>query len=119
MTASFDGLQKFGKEQLEAASSVTASLAKGLQTIAAETTEFSKRSIEANSAYIEQLLNAKSIDDTIQIQSEYAKSAYARLLAQITKIGDLYTSLAKEAFKPVESALTKFQAAGGKAPVSK
>ncbi|MGH6818618.1 MAG: phasin family protein [Methylovirgula sp.] len=119
MTANFDGLQKFGKEQLEAASSVTASLAKGLQTIAAETTEFSKKSIEANSAYIERLLNAKSLDDTIQIQSEYAQSAYERLLAQITKIGELYASLAKEAFKPVEGALAKFQAAGGKAPLGK
>jgi phasin family protein len=110
MTANFDGIQKFGKEQLEAASSVAASLAKGFQTIAAETTDYSKKSLESNSAYVEKLLGAKSLDNAIQIQSEYAKSAYEGFVAQATKIGELYTSLAKEAFKPVESALAKVQA---------
>jgi phasin family protein len=110
MTANFDEIQKFGKEQLEAASSVAASLAKGFQTIAAETTDYSKKSLESNSAYVEKLLGAKSLDNAIQIQSEYAKSAYEGFVAQATKIGELYTSLAKEAFKPVESALAKVQA---------
>src|ERR1700733_13359134 len=110
MTANFDEIQKFGKEQLEAASSVAASLAKGFQTIAAETTDYSKKSLESNSAYVEKLLGAKSLDNAIQIQSEYAKSAYEGFVAQATKIGELYTSPAKEAFKPVESALAKVQA---------
>ncbi len=110
MTSNFDEIQKFGKEQLEAASSVAASLAKGLQTIAAETTDYSKKSIESNSAYVEKLLGAKSLDNAIQIQSEYAKSAYEGFVAQATKIGELYTILAKEAFKPVETAFAKVQA---------
>ncbi len=120
MSSNIDEFQKFGKEQLEAVSSVTASLAKGFQTIAAETTEFSKRSIETNAAYVEKLLSAKSLDDAIQIQSEYAKSTYEGFLAQATKIAELYTNLAKEAFKPVESTFAKVQAvASGKAPVTK
>jgi len=111
MTTNFDEFQKFGKEQLEAARTVAASLAKGLQTIAAETTDYSKKSIESNSAYMEKLLGAKSLDNAIQIQSEYAKSTYEGFVAQATKIGELYTNLAKEAFKPVESAFAKVQAA--------
>ena len=67
MTSNFDEIQKFGKEQLEAASSVAASLAKGFQTIAAETTDYSKKSMESNSAYMEKLLGAKSLDNAIQI----------------------------------------------------
>lgn len=110
MSSNFDEIQKFGKEQLEAASSVAASLAKGFQTIAAETTDYSKKSIESNSAYVEKLLGAKSLDNAIQIQSEYAKSAYEGFVAQATKIGELYTILAKEAFKPVETAFAKVQA---------
>src|ERR1700749_2660638 len=43
MATNFDDFQKFSKEQLEAVSSVAASLAKGFQTIAAETTDYSKR----------------------------------------------------------------------------
>jgi hypothetical protein len=113
MTNNFDEIQKVGKEQLETASSVAASLAKGLQTIAAETADFSKGSIKANSAYVEKLLAAKSLEELIQIQSEYAKCNYDRLTAQATKIGELYTNLAKDVFKPAEAAFVKFQAADG------
>ena len=69
MTNNFDEIQKVGKEQLETASSVAASLAKGLQTIAAETADFSKGSIEANSAYVEKLMAAKTLEELIRIQS--------------------------------------------------
>jgi len=116
MTSNFDEFQKFGKEQLEAVSSVAASLAKGFQTIAAETTDYSKKSIESNSAYMEKLLGAKSLDNAIQIQSEYAKSTYEGFVAQATKISEIYTNLAKEAFKPVESAFAKVQAVASPNP---
>jgi phasin family protein len=107
----FDEFQKFGQGQLEAASTAAASLAKGFQTIAAETTDYSKKSLEANSAYVEKLLGAKSLDDAIETQSEYAKSAYEGFVTQATKMGELYADLAKEAFKPVESMIAKIQAA--------
>jgi len=110
MANKFEEFQKMGTEQFEAATSVAASLAKALQTIAAETADYSKRSLEDNSAYLEKLLAAKSLDSAMQIQSEYAKSAYESFVAQATKIGELYTSLAKEAFKPVESVISKVQA---------
>jgi hypothetical protein len=53
------------------------------------------------------LLGAKSYETAIQIQSEYWKTSYAGFVAQATKIGELYSSLAKEAFKPVETAVSK------------
>jgi phasin family protein len=111
MTNNFDEFQKVGKEQLEVASMAAASLTKGFQTIAAETTDYSKKSLEANSAYVERLLGAKSLDDAIQTQSEYAKAAYEGFVTQATKIGELYADIAKEAFKPIESLIAKVQAA--------
>ncbi len=111
MTNNFEEFQKFGKDQLDATTSAAASLAKGFQTIAAETTDYSKRTIEDNSAFFEKLIGAKSLDNAIQIQSEYAKSAYEGFVAQATKMGELYSSLAKEAFRPWESAISKVQSA--------
>jgi len=120
MATNFEDFQKFGKEQLEAVSTVAASLAKGLQTIAAETTDYSKRSLETGSAYLEKLLGAKSLDNAIGIQSEYAKVTYEGFVAQSTKIGELYASIAKEAFKPVETAIAKVQSAASSiSPISK
>lgn len=65
----------FREEQLDAASTTAASLAKSFQTIAAETADYSRRSLEANTSHMEKLLQSRSLDDTIRIQSEYAKSA--------------------------------------------
>ncbi|HEY8031456.1 MAG TPA: phasin family protein [Methylocella sp.] len=107
MAYEFEDIQKYGKEQFGAAAEATTSFAKTLQTIATETADYSKKSIEANSAFVEKLLGAKSYDTAIQIQSEFWKTSYASFVAQATKIGDLYSSLAKEAFKPVESAVSK------------
>ena len=63
MANNLDQIQSLGKEQFETASSVAASLAKGLQMIMVETTDFSKKSIAANSAYLEKLVGAKSLED--------------------------------------------------------
>ncbi|WP_036259597.1 phasin family protein [Methylocapsa aurea] len=109
MAYQYDDFQQVGKEQLEAVTTTTASLAKSWQTIAAEATEFSKKSLETNSAFLEKLLGAKSFDTAIQIQSEYAKTSYAGFIAQATRLGELYSNLAKEAFKPIEAAITKVQ----------
>jgi sporulation protein YlmC with PRC-barrel domain len=94
MTNNFDDFQKFGTEQL---------VGKSLQTIA-EATNYSKKSLENSSAFLEKLLGAKSLDAAIQIQSEYAKTFYAGFIAQATKMGELYSNFAKEALKPLKVA---------------
>ena len=107
MVNEFDDVQNYGKEQFGAAAAATTSFAKTLHTIATETADYSKKALENNSAFMEKLLGAKSYETAIQIQSEYWKTSYAGFVAQATKIGELYSSLAKEAFKPVETAVSK------------
>jgi hypothetical protein len=107
MANEFDDVQSYDKEQFGAAAAATTCFAKTLQTIATETADYSKKAFENNSAFMEKLLGAKSYDTAVQIQSEYWKTSYAAFVAQATKIGELYSSLAKEAFKPVETVVTK------------
>ena len=109
MFKNIEDLQAFSKDQLESASATATALTKGVQQIAAEATEFSKKSLETQTAFVEKLFGAKTLDSAIQIQQDYAKSSYETLVAQATKFGELYTSLAKEAFKPVEAAVAKAQ----------
>jgi hypothetical protein len=109
MFTNFEEIQKLSKEQVEAATAAAASVTKGFQTIAAETSEYSKRSLESGSAYIEKLLGARKIEDAVQIQSDFAKTSYEGFVAQATRIGELYANLAREAFRPIESAFAKAQ----------
>jgi phasin family protein len=110
MFTNVEDMQKFGKQQLEAATAATTTLSKGLQEMAAETTEYSKKAIAANTSVVEKLLGAKSVETAIQIQTDFAKTAYEGFVAQATKFGELYTKLAKEAFKPIETAYVKASA---------
>ena len=56
-------------------------------------------------------LGVKTLDKAVELNTEFAKTSYEGLVAQATKMGELYTSLAKEAFKPVEEAFAKVQVA--------
>ncbi len=105
-----EDVQKYGKEQLEALTSSSSLVAKSFQIIAAESTEYSKKSLESGSAFLEKLLGAKSFEGAIRIQLEYSKAFYDDHVAYVTKLTELYSKLAKEAFAPVESAITKVQA---------
>ena len=60
-------------------------------------------------AFVEKLLGAKSLDTVIQIQSEYAKTSYADFVAQGTKMGELYSDLAKACFKPIELTISNMK----------
>jgi hypothetical protein len=100
-------MQKFGKDNMESAMSSLGALQKNAQAIAVEVADFSKKSIEGSAAAWERLMGAKSMEKAMEVQSEYLKSAYEDFIAEATKLGGLYTDLAKEAYKPFESALAK------------
>lgn len=104
MVATFENMQKLGKEQFEAVTAATAAVTKGWQGIATETTDYSKKSFENSRALAEKIVGVKKIDEAIQLQSDFAKTSYEDFMAQAAKLGEMYASLAKEAFKPMELA---------------
>jgi hypothetical protein len=107
MTQTFEDAGKFGKEFMDTGLKSVASLSKGWQSIAVEASEYAKQSFETGSATIEKLVSAKSLEKAIEIQTDYAKTAYEGFVAEATKIGELYADLFKDAYKPFESVATK------------
>jgi hypothetical protein len=107
MLNNFEDIQKLGKENVDVAMKQFGTVSKGFQTIATEFADYSKKSFEHGSAALEKLLGAKSLDKAIEIQSDYVKTAYEGFVAQATKIGELYTDLAKESYKPLEGIMAK------------
>lgn len=99
MSMDFQEMPALGTHAFEAIAAATASTAKGLQAIVAETTDYSMKSFENSRVLAEKLAGAKKIDEAIQLQTDFTKSAYEDFFAQAAKIGNLYSDLAKEAFK--------------------
>ena len=99
--------QKMGKDNYDAMVRSYGELNKGLQAIAARWTAFSKDAFEDATRTFEKLVGVKSFEQAIEIQSAYAKRAYDNWVAEATKIGEMYADVAREAYKPVEKAVTK------------
>jgi hypothetical protein len=105
MIKNFDDFQKLGQQNVDTAMKLMGEWSKGWQAIAAEMTDYTKRSFEESTATVEKLLSAKSFEQAFEIQTGFAKRAYDDYMHQVSKIGGLYADLAKEAYEPVEKAL--------------
>jgi hypothetical protein len=108
MIKNFDEIQQFSKENTDAAMKSFGALSKGAQAIAAEVADYSKKSFEEGTQAFEKLAGVKSVEKAIELQQAYLKDAYESFVAQATKIGELYTDVAKEAYKPYEGYVAKF-----------
>jgi phasin family protein len=103
-----EDIQSFGKEHLDTVVASATTVQNGLQAIASAYGDYTKKSFEDTKSFVEKLSGVKSIDKAIEVQTEYAKSAYETFVAESQKIAGLYTDLAKQTFKPLEGIVAKF-----------
>jgi len=107
MFAQFEEIQKIGKTNVEAAVKNLGATTKNVQTLATETADYSKKAFQEQSALVEKLVAAKSLDKVFEIQSAYSKSTYDGFVSYATKVGEIVSTITKDAVKPYEVALTK------------
>jgi hypothetical protein len=105
MIKNFEDMQKLGQTNVDSAMRVLGEWNKNWQAIAAEMSDYTKRSFEESTATMEKLMASKSVEQAVEIQTSYAKRAYDDYMQQVTKIGGMYANMAKEAYKPVEKIL--------------
>ena len=98
----YEDAGKMTKEATDNALKSFAAMSKGFQQISTETADFTKRSYETQTAMMEKIFQAKSLDKTIELQSEYAKTTYETWVAQMTKVADIYADIAKQTYRPFE-----------------
>jgi hypothetical protein len=115
MIQQFETIQKASKENVDAALKAFGATSKGVQTIAVETTDYAKKSFEAGTATLEKLAGVKTFDKALEIQADFIKTSFEGAVAQMTKMGELYSALAKDAYKPFEGIVAKAVPAAPKA----
>ena len=108
---SFEEFQKFGKDSVDASMKAFDAVSKSAQAIAVESADYSKRAFDDSTAAIEKLFSAKSFEKAVEIQQDYFKSAYDGFVAQATKMNELYSAFAKEAYRPYEGYAAKMASA--------
>jgi hypothetical protein len=103
-----EDIQQYGKEQIETAVASATTLQNGFHAIASAYGDYTRKSFEDTKSFVEKLSGVSSLDKAIEVQTEYAKSAYETFVAESQKIAGLYTDLAKQTFKPLEGIVAKF-----------
>jgi hypothetical protein len=102
--------QKVGKDSYDAAVRSFGELNKGLQDIAVEMTDFSKKVFDESTRTFEQLMGVRSVDQAIEIQSHYVSRAYDAYMTEMSKLGEMYVGLARTAYRPIGATLAKQKA---------
>src|SRR5262245_56353285 len=88
----------------EAASRSFTEANKGFQALAAEMMESSNAAFDEASRTWEQLIGVRSLEQAVQIQSDYSKRVYDNHIAELSRLGEMCMGMMRGASKPVEDA---------------
>jgi hypothetical protein len=102
-----NSFKNFSHQQDDAKQLDTGTASASFQAIAAAYGDYTKKSFEDTKSFVEKLSGVKSFDQAIQIQTEFAKTAYETFVTESQKIGALYGDLAKQSYKPFGGFLAK------------
>jgi len=104
-----------GKKNLEAVVASATAAQKGVEALSAQTVAYGKKSWEDGVAAAQSLAQARSVQEALELQTNWAKSAAETYLAEVTRMTEVFTASVKDSFKPINERVTasveKFQAA--------
>jgi len=109
-------LNAHSKKNLEAVVASVTAATKGAEAVGAQTLAFSKQALEEQVAAAKSLAGAKSVQEAVELQTTWAKSALESYLAQFGKVSEAFAASVKESMKPlnerVAAVVERAQAAG-------
>ena len=104
---SHGGQQHDGQERLDTGTAPANTFLGGFQAIAIAYGDYTKKSFEDTKSFVEKLSGVKSLDKAIEVQTEFAKTAYETFVSESQKIAALHGDLAKQSYKPFDGFVAK------------
>ena len=108
---SFDDIASFNKSTVDALVQSANVASKGLEALSAEVMSYSKQSLEDYMAATKAAMGSRSVQEFLEINTDYAKTAFDTYVGRFTKLGDMASSTAKDAFEPISGRLNAFMEA--------
>ena len=97
----YDELAVLGKENLDAIVAANTVVSKGFEELSRELVGYAQASLESAASATKALFGAKTLQDVIQLNNEYAKSSFDTFLANSTKLSEMGLKVANEALEPI------------------
>ena len=104
--AQLNELNAHSKKNLEAVIASVTAQAKGAEALGAQAMAYSKKAVEEHVAAAKSLSGAKSVQEVIELQTTYAKSALDAYIAEVSKMSDIVSTSMKDAVKPLNERVT-------------
>ena len=79
------------------------------EVVMAETKRMAEEANRMGQEAQEQLIGVRSLEQAIQIQSDYAKRVYENHMAELSKLGEMCVGMVRDVSKPVEETSRKFR----------
>jgi len=98
----------FNRESLEAVTASAGRLAKAFEKAASEHNAFAKEAYEDGVAAFKATTSSKSVQEAIDIQSDFLRSAFEKNLGQFNKLADHWLTSTKEAAEPLTTRYSEF-----------
>ena len=94
------------KKNLEAVVASVTAATKGAETLGAQAMAYSKKSMEDHVAAAKSLSGAKSVQEVVELQTAYAKSAMEFYIAEMNKASETVAASVKASFLPLNERVT-------------
>jgi hypothetical protein len=94
---------EFNKDTLEAYIESATVAGSGLQSVAQETSSYAKQAIEDAIAASKAMMGSKSINDMVEIQTSFAKTAFSGYVGHLSRFNKTLVSAAKQSCAPLQA----------------
>ena len=102
----FGDFNDFSKDNVDAFVASASTATKGAEKIGARVASYTKQSMEDGVATAKKVASVKSVQEFIELQSDFAKSSLDTYIGEVNKLADLYASSIKDAMKPLNDRMT-------------
>jgi phasin family protein len=100
---SLEEITTFSTGNVEAVVASSQAAAKAIETLNTEALSFARTSFEGSVAAAKAIAAAKSLQEIVDLQNTFSKSAIDGFVAQSTKLGEMFTQLSKDAMQPLSA----------------
>ena len=96
-------LNSFARENVEAFVESGKIAAKGFETLTQSAIELAKKNGEAATSAFKSFSSAKSANELLQLQSDFARSQFDKFIADSSKMTEAFVKLSNDVFEPISS----------------
>jgi phasin family protein len=104
--AGLNAMNAHSKQNLEALVASATATAKGAETLGAQAMAYGKTAVEKHVEAAKALSSARSVQEAIELQSTYAKSAFETYMAEMSRASEIFSTTLKGAFRPLNERAT-------------